>query len=395
MYDISIKPQWTIRQGLDELPLPRLLALLMAVDEHGSLAAACERSGVAYRHAWGLLKRAEALFGSPLLQRTRGRRASLTPLAEKLVWADRRITARLSPILASLASELESEIERAVSRSPAILRIHASHGFAVETLRGFMLNAGIALDLQYRSSQDALASLAAGTCDIAGFHVPLGDYEAATVRHYMRWLDPQTQQLISVSRRRQGLMVAGSNPKRITALADLLRPEVRFINRQRGSGSRLLFEMMLERQKIDARAIAGIDDCEYTHAAVAAYIASGMADAGFGIETPARQFKLSFIPLAVERYFFVCRRDALTQPLVQRMLQTLSSADYRQAINALPGYDPSTSGALLDLQTAFERWPRSGAGGSARGASASRGSASGTSTSGTSARRAPASAANR
>lgn len=369
MYDISIKPLWTIRQGLDELPLPRLLALLMAIDEHGSLAAACQRSGVAYRHAWGLLNKAEALFGSPLLQRTRGRRASLTPLAEKLVWADRRIAARLSPILASLASELESEIERAVSRSPAILRIHASHGFAVETLRGLLSAAGVPLDLQYRSSQEALASLAGGTCDIAGFHVPTGEFEAAAVRHYQRWLDPQAQLLINVSGRRQGLMVARGNPKQITGLHDLLRDDVRFINRQQGSGSRLLFEMMLERSRIDPRAIAGIDDCEYTHAAVAAYIASGMADAGFGIETPARQFKLSFIPLALERYFFVCRRDALGQPLVQRIIETLASADYRRAIDALPGYDPSASGTTLELDTAFGRWPRN----AARGPRAARG----------------------
>ncbi|MBN9429676.1 MAG: helix-turn-helix transcriptional regulator [Burkholderiales bacterium] len=360
MYDISIKPLWTIRQGLDELPLPRLLALLMAIDEHGSLAAACQRNGVAYRHAWGLLNKAEALFGSPLLQRTRGRRASLTPLAEKLVWADRRIAARLSPILTSLASELESEIERAVSRSPAILRIHASHGFAVETLREFLSADGVPHDLQYRSSQEALASLAGGTCDIAGFHVPTGEFEAATVRHYQRWLDPQTQQLINVSSRRQGLMVARGNPKQVSGLHDLLRDDVRFINRQQGSGSRLLFEMMLDRGRIDARAIAGIDDCEYTHAAVAAYIASGMADAGFGIETPARQFKLNFIPLAVERYFFVCRRDALAQPLVQRMIEMLSSAEYRRAIDALPGYDPSASGTTLELDAAFGRWPRAG-----------------------------------
>src|SRR5690349_2076108 len=138
MHKVFIKPQWTItRSGPDaegDALSPRLLTLLVQVAELGSLAAACQRHGHSYRYAWDVIRHGEAWFGAPLLRMERGRGSTLTPLAEKLVWADRRIAARLSPMLDSLASELEVEIEKVLSAVPALLRIHANHGFAVEKL---------------------------------------------------------------------------------------------------------------------------------------------------------------------------------------------------------------------------------------------------------------------
>ena len=94
-----------------------LLLLLAAIQESGAIAQAARSLGLSYRHAWGQVKRAEQLFGHPLVDAGRGRGSTLTPLADKLIWADRRIAARLSPLLSSLASELEHELERTLPRN--------------------------------------------------------------------------------------------------------------------------------------------------------------------------------------------------------------------------------------------------------------------------------------
>jgi len=151
--------------------------------------------------------------------------------------------------------------------------------------------------------------------------------------------------------------VARGNPKKIYRIADLARPDVHFINRQQGSGTRFLFDLLLERERIDTQSIHGFDDGEYTHAAVAAYIASGMADAGFGIETPARQFNLEFIPVETERYFLLCHRKSLEEPQVARMLEILRSPEYRGAVNALPGYNGQLAGVVADVRESFAAWP--------------------------------------
>ena len=353
MHEVNIRPQWTIRQSGGTALAPRAISLLVGVHERGSLAAACTEAGVSYRHAWELIRQAEALFGEALVVMSRGKGSTLTPLGEKLVWADRRITARLSPVLDSLASELSAEIQKVLSQVPSLLRIHASHGFAVETLHHHLVQAQAPIDLKYCSSVEALASLQNAGCDLAGLHVPIGDFESPVVEHYRRWLGTGTLKLIHMASRRQGLMVAAGNPKKIYGLDDLQRAGVRFINRQAGSGTRLLLDMLLRKAKIAPANIRGYEQCEFTHAAVAAFVASGMADAGYGVETPARQFKLDFVPSQSERYFLLCDARSLDTPEVQQMLSILRSASFRQAIDQLPGYEARDCGQVLDLEEAF------------------------------------------
>src|SRR5690606_3131157 len=186
--------------------------------------------------------------------------------------AEKRINARLAPVLDSLASELEVEIQQTLSRHDTALRIHASHGFAVETLRRFLSERNIPLELKYRGSGEALASLCRDTCEVAAFHVPTGDLQERALGQFMSWLKPNSQRLIHLATRRQGIMVAHGNPLRIIATSDLLKPDVRFVNRQPGSGTRVLLDLLLENERLDGREIQGYDTSEYTHAAVAAYI---------------------------------------------------------------------------------------------------------------------------
>jgi molybdate transport repressor ModE-like protein len=353
MNRVSIKPQWTIRLPSGQTMPPRLLDLLTRVHQHGSLSAACQDANMSYRHAWDLIRQGEALFGASLLQMERGKGSRLTRLGDKLVWADQRIAARLDPVLESLASELETEIESVMRTERVQLRIHASHGFAIETLLEFLTLQGVSVERKYVSSLEAPASLHDGACDVAGFHIPIGSLELPALRHYWRWLDPVDHRVIDIATRRQGFMVAPGNPMKIYEVADLLRPEVRFINRQRSSGTRFLLEGLLTQAGVDAHGINGFEQGEFTHAAVAAYVASGMADVGFGVETPARRFKLDFIPLANERYFLMCQAAALEQPALQELLSTLRSAQFRAAVDELPGYDARHAGRVESLVEAF------------------------------------------
>lgn len=349
MLEVSIQPQWSIRRtGQPTLP-PRLVQLLGDVHEHGSLLRACEASGASYRHAWQLLREAEAALGQPLIRTERGQGSKLTVLGQKLLWADRRIAARLSPLLHTLASELEVELGRVMAPEDATLRLHASHGFAIEKLDEFLRAGQVPVELKYCGSQEAVASLAAGNCDVAGFHMPLGSFEPSALAHYARWFKPHEQAVVHVATRKQGLIVAPGNPKKLYAPADLARPGVRFINRQPTSGTRFLLDLMLQRDGVDPARIDGYARAEYTHAAVAAYVASGMADVGFGVEPPARRFGLEFIPLETERYLLLCDARSLPGPRLQALLGVLRSAPFRAAVDQLPGYDAQDIGSLVDV----------------------------------------------
>jgi molybdate transport repressor ModE-like protein len=353
MNRVSIKPLWTIRMADGQVVPPRLIQLLTQVHAHGSLSAACVEAGTSYRHAWDMVHQGEALFGTSLLQMERGKGSRLTALGHKLVWADQRIAARLAPSFESLASELETEIESVLSVDSVALRIHASHGFSIEILLDSLGRQGIAVDRKYVSSLEAPAALHDGACDLAGFHIPIGPLEMPALRHYRHWLDPVDHRVIDIASRRQGLMIAPGNPMKIYEPADLARPEVRFINRQRNSGTRFLLEELLAAADVDPRGISGFEQGEFTHAAVAAYVASGMADVGFGVETPARRFKLDFIPMATERYFLMCRAATLELASVKALVGILRSEAFRTAVDALPGYDARHAGRIEKLGEAF------------------------------------------
>jgi molybdate transport repressor ModE-like protein len=354
MLKVHIQPHWEISFSSEPpLDTAALLALLLGIHETGSIAHAAKTVRLSYRYAWGLLREAERLFGERLLETGRGRGTMLTPLAQKLVWADRRIAARLSPTLESLASELETELGKVSAASLRTIRMDASHGFAVAALTGHLNRIELPVELRYRTCSDALAALARRECDLAGFHTPCGRFEQATLAYYLRWLDPSQHCLVHIALREQGLVVARGNPFGIQGLADLARAEVRFVNRQVGSGTRMLLEMMLDAEGIGPERINGYNSAEFTHSAVAAYIASGMADVGIGVRTAAERFKLDFIPLVRERYFFALATSALDEPLMRQLVTILQQPAYHRLVDALPGYNADCTGKIESIGEAF------------------------------------------
>lgn len=354
MYKVHIKPHWEIAYD-NEAPLDttNLLILLTAVQQSGSIAQAAQQIRYSYRHAWGLLRDAQRIFGHDLIDSGRGRGTTLTPFANKLLWADRLVAARLSPTLDSLASELEIELGKTVEGKSEAVRLNASHGFAVAALLGKINEARLPVEIRYRHSTDAVAALSRQECDLAGFHVPLGEFERPAIAAYAKWLNRRSDCLIHLAVRSQGLFVAPGNPKGITGLADLTRTDLRFVNREAGSGTRMLLALMLEHAGIETKQIHGFENAEFTHSAVAAFIASGMADVGFGVQTASQRFGLEFIPLVRERYFFALPAASLHDPLVRSVIDILQSDDFRRVVNALAGYDATDTGKIQTLKEAF------------------------------------------
>lgn len=350
---IEIRPSLFLLDDLDKShSLVRALQLLGAIEKTGNLQAASKALSISYRHAWNALTEMESLLGSPAVEMTRGRGSELTVLGKRLVSAEKLIHARIDPLLDSMASEIEAEIQSAISHVRNVLKIYASHGFAIETLNKQLHKKSIPLDLSYRGSMEALNAFSRGNCDIAGFHVPMGALELPVLNQFEKFLQPD-HQIISLATRRQGIMVPKGNPKNIWGIPDLMRPEVQFVNRQQGSGTRMILDLLLAQTGHSGSDINGYGDIELTHAAVAAYILCGKADAGLGVETAARQFDLDFIPILSERYLLACEHKMLADPRFLPILELLQTSEFHAEVNKLPGYDAINTGVTMTLIEAF------------------------------------------
>jgi putative molybdopterin biosynthesis protein len=199
-------------------------------------------------------------------------------------------------------------------------------------------------------SQGGLVALRRGEAHLAGSHLldPVsGEYNLSYLPQYLPGVPVH---LITLVYREQGLIVVRGNPLEIRSLEDLARPEIKFVNRQRGAGTRVLLDYHLTLLNIAHDSIVGYNQEEYTHLAVAAAVASGRADCGLGIAAAAMALNLDFVPLFQERYDLVIPSEYAESSLLQPLFETLADPAYRQAVAALPGYDVREMGALKARQ---------------------------------------------
>ena len=336
-----------------------LMALLQAVREHGSISGAARSLGLSYRHVWGELRRWEQALGQTLIVWDKGQPAQLTPMADKLLWAERQAQARLAPQISALQAELERTFATAFDAGAHVLTLYASHDDALVRLREHTAAQGLHLDIRFCGSVDAIRALNEGRCSMAGFHAPIRPAaDSLVARTYAPLLQTGRHKLISFGLRQQGLMVAPGNPRGLQGLQDLLRPDVRLVNRTLGTGTRLLLDQCLQAAGLQGAQIRGYRDEEASHAAVAAAIAAGQADAGLGIACAASAQGLDFVPLMQERYWLVCLREALETEAVQRLRLQLASAAWTQILQALPGYAwPADAGIVQSLRQTLPWWP--------------------------------------
>jgi molybdate transport repressor ModE-like protein len=352
---IDIDPVWRFRRDDEAHATLVMLDFLNEIRSTSKISRAAVRAGVSYRHAWNLIEKWSAFFNAPLVKRQQGRGTTLTPFGEKLVWAGQRLQARLGPQLQNLSQELETEINQFLPHGPSIIRVHASHGFAVSKLREMLAREpDIGVDLRYVSNQNSLVSLAHDGCDLAGVHLPQGELRKRSIAASKGWITAGMHRVIGFVTREMGLMVKRGNPRGITTLEQLLDPTIRFVNRDPDSGTRLLFDLLLTHHRLVGSHITGYEHAEFTHAAVAAYVASGMADVSFGVEAAARQFDLDFVRLVTEDYFFVCRKQILDLEPVKRVLAIMASEEFRMAISQLPGYAVKDPGKIKTVREALQ-----------------------------------------
>lgn len=354
---IRIKPDFYLEEdeGSKE-SIGRTLQLLLEVEQHGNLRAACAAMSISYRSGWDMVVALERRLGGVVLEMTRGRGSVLTELGQRLLWAKKLVNARFDPLLDSMAMEIDAQVQLAILKGQEFLKIYASHGYAVASLNKHLQKIHAPVELSYRGSLEALKALNRKVCEIAGFHVPVGELEAPVLEEF-RPLLKENYRLIAVATRRQGLMVRKGNPKEIWSFEDLFKPNITFVNRQQGSGTRVIFELLLQRSGHSSREISGLESVELTHAAIAAYVASGMADVGLGVETAARQFDLDFVPMLTERYFFACGEETLADPRFAEALDFLLGPRFRAELLKLPGYDAVTSNQIMTVSEAFPAAP--------------------------------------
>src|SRR5690625_687843 len=252
-FKTRLQSNWVLeRSDGARIDLGEILDLLEAIDAKGSISGACKACSVSYRHAWGVLRRAEDQFKRTLLETSRRRGSTLTAFAKQLIWANRRVNARLMPALESMSSELQEELERFMPSTDQRLKLHASHGFAVEGLLQLANDGGrLPIELRYRTGNEALAALAQGECHLAGFQVPLGQFQQQILHEHAGALDPDQHCILSLATRQTGLIVPAGNPRGIRAIKDLARDGLRFVNRQKGSSTRSLIDCMMAHAGID------------------------------------------------------------------------------------------------------------------------------------------------
>ena len=347
-----------------------MMDVLHAVKASGSISAAARELGLSYRHVWGQLKDWEADLGQGLIFWERGQAARLTPFGEKLLAAERLAQARLGPQMENLRAELERAFALMLDdddTEQAQLTLYASHDHALTELVDFAAREPggsgkgeakrLHLDVQFCGSVDAIRALNEGRCKIAGFHTqPFAGASTLTARTYRPLLKPGLHKIIGFARRTQGLVVAPGNPLRLRDIADVARLQARFVNRAKGTGTRLLLDELLAQAGLPSADIDGYERVERSHAAVAHAVASDSADEGLGTEYAARSASLGFVPLTDERYLLVCLKDTLEEPPVKRLLERLRSRAWQEHLSALPGYRPDHCGEVAAMKRLLPWW---------------------------------------
>jgi len=236
-----------------------------------------------------------------------------------------------------------SELER-------VLVCVGSHDNTLDLLANELmgLEQPVSLASTHVGSLGGLSALKNGSAHLAGAHLfdPASqDYNFPFLEKY---LPDVPVRAINLAIRHQGLIVPQGNPLNIQSIEDLTRQGVRFINRQRGAGTRILFDDYLERSGIDPEAIIGYDREEFTHMAVAANVLSGAADCGMGIYAAAKALDLDFIPLCRERYDLIIPEEHLEEDKVQTVLSLIRQETFQEKVRAQGGYETQLSGLEME-----------------------------------------------
>jgi putative molybdopterin biosynthesis protein len=246
-------------------------------------------------------------------------------------------------------SEVGLELLRPKQQIINTILCTGSHDLTLDLLHDFLKKSSPAYPLAstHVGSLGGILAVREDMTHMAGTHLldpETGDYNISSIRQY---LGSTKTALFTLAHRQQGFMVLPGNPKNIEGARDLLRPDVTFVNRQAGSGTRVLLDFELEKNDLDRDEIQGYGYEEYTHMSVAVAVLSGKADTGLGILGAARALRLDFVPLTEERYDILIPIAYLETPPIQRVLEIIGSGDFKSAVEQLGGYSTGSTGVRV------------------------------------------------
>jgi putative molybdopterin biosynthesis protein len=245
--------------------------------------------------------------------------------------------------------EVEVRLLRGVDEIERTIVATGSHDLVLDLAASALRSdePGIALASSNVGSLAGLAALRDGLCHVAGSHLLDPDTGEYTLPWIERLMPGRDLAVVRLTHREQGLIVAPGNPLGLEGIRDLTRPDLRYVNRQRGAGTRVLLDHLLDAEGIAPDQVGGYAREEHTHLAVAAAVAAGRADCGLGVLAAARAFGVDFVPVTKEPYDLVLERASLDAELLAPLWELLASAQFRSEIDALGGYDTAETGRRI------------------------------------------------
>jgi len=249
----------------------------------------------------------------------------------------------------NLTTAQTSDTRTSSSSDSPLIRFVGSHDPVVELLFEFMKHMPTPTESSviFKGSMDGLIALYRKEAEITGIHLwdeEIEDYNISFVKHI---IFGEQVSVINLVQREQGFIVAPGNPFHFGDWEDLTKEGLRFINRQKGSGTRLRTDAHLKAAGIKTGRILGYSHEESTHAGVAYRVASGKADVGVGLKSAAQHLGLDFIPIFKERYDLVCLKDIVNSAIWRQLLEVMKSPGFIKAVQQQGGYDTSMTGKIL------------------------------------------------
>lgn len=316
---IQIRPTLLINnkgsKRLDSIDLVWLSELLQDIKRESTLMGAAKRAGTSYRTLWNKLNEIESVLNEKLVERIKGHGSTVSHFGLFLIQFVDQMQNRYSEYSENYQTTLSQEMAAyRLKQGKKWLLFSSSDPIIQQTIAKFS-----SFELRVAGSGESLERLLNHEADIAGYHV--SDPENSRIIHQR--LIKAGMQVVPVMKRIQGLIVQKGNPLNLTSISDLTNPKVRFINRQRGSGTRLLLDSLLAEKGLNPEKIKGYNNEEFTHSAVASTILANKANVGISVKNIALENKLGFIYLKDELFFLAMRKELAANKEVSKLISKI------------------------------------------------------------------------